>query len=71
MVDALIRVAARWGLDADGAAEFAVAAATFSSNVVCAANGRYVNGKDAMSVMSLRARRDTPVHTLVTGPDDQ
>lgn len=70
MVDALIRVTARWGVDETVAAEFAATATTFTSDVICAANGRHVNGKDAMSVMSLRARRDTTVHILVAGPDE-
>lgn len=71
MVDALIRVTARWGVDETVAAEFAETAATFASDVICTANGRHVNGKDAMSVMSLRARRDTPVRILVAGPDER
>nr|WP_244257721.1 HPr family phosphocarrier protein [Paraburkholderia phymatum] len=62
---------ARWGVDQAVAAEFAATPATFASDVICAANGRRVNGKDAMSVMSLRARRDTPVHILVAGPDER
>lgn len=71
MVDALIRVTARWGVDETVAAEFAATAATFASDVICTANGRHVNGKDAMSVMSLRARRDTPVRILAAGPDER
>jgi phosphotransferase system HPr (HPr) family protein len=74
VVDALIRVTARWGVDETVAAEFAATAATFASDVICTANGRHVNGKDAMSVMSvmsLRARRDTPVRILVAGPDER
>jgi phosphotransferase system HPr (HPr) family protein len=34
------------------------------------ANGRSVNAKDVMSVMSLRARPDTLVRVLATGPDE-
>jgi phosphotransferase system HPr (HPr) family protein len=34
------------------------------------ANGRSVNAKDVMSVMSLRARPGTPVRILATGPDE-
>jgi phosphocarrier protein HPr len=71
VVDALIRVAARWGVDETVAAEFAATAATFASGVICQANGRHVNGKDAMSVMSLRARKGAPVHIVVAGPDEQ
>lgn len=71
MVDALIRLTARWGVDETVAAEFAATAATFASDVICTANGRHVNGKDATSVMSLRARRDTPVRILVAGHDER
>jgi phosphotransferase system HPr (HPr) family protein len=71
VVDALIRVTAQWGVDETVAAEFAATAITFASDVICAANGRHVNGKDAMSVMSLRARRNTAVHILVAGPDER
>jgi phosphocarrier protein HPr len=34
------------------------------------ANGRSVNAKDVMSVMSLRARPGTRVRILATGPDE-
>jgi phosphotransferase system HPr (HPr) family protein len=34
------------------------------------ANGRSVNAKDVMSVMSLRVRRGTLVRILITGPDE-
>lgn len=34
------------------------------------ANGRSVNAKDVMSVMSLRARPGTQLHILATGPDE-
>jgi phosphotransferase system HPr (HPr) family protein len=33
-------------------------------------NGRSVNAKDVMSVMSLRARPGTHVRILATGPDE-
>ncbi|MEM5371225.1 HPr family phosphocarrier protein [Paraburkholderia azotifigens] len=70
MVDVLTGVENHRGLDAQEAARFALAASAFSSDIVCVANGRTVNGKDVMSVMSLRARRDTPVRILATGPDE-
>jgi phosphocarrier protein HPr len=34
------------------------------------ANGRSVNAKDVMSVMSLRAKPGTQVRVLATGPDE-
>lgn len=70
MVDVVIRVKNRQGLDAQESARFALAASAFSSDIVCVANGRAINGKDVMSVMSLRARQGTPVRLLATGPDE-
>ncbi len=45
-------------------------AARFASDIVCMANGRSVNAKDVMSVMSLRAKPGTLVRILATGPDE-
>ncbi|SAL88028.1 phosphocarrier protein [Caballeronia choica] len=70
MVDALIRVSGQWGLNGHGSARFAVCASRFESDIVCAANGRSVNAKDVMSVMSLRAKPGTQVHVMVAGPDE-
>jgi phosphocarrier protein HPr len=70
VVEALIHVGGRWGLNGQESARLAVSAARFSSDIVCMANGRSVNAKDVMSVMSLRARPDTLVRILATGPDE-
>ncbi|WP_313065347.1 HPr family phosphocarrier protein [Paraburkholderia sp. LEh10] len=70
MVDVVTRVKNRQGLDAQESARISHAASTFSSDIVCVANGRAVNGKDVMSVMALRARQDTPVRLLATGRDE-
>ncbi|MFP3183316.1 MAG: HPr family phosphocarrier protein [Paraburkholderia sp.] len=70
VVEALIQVDGQWGLDGQGSARFAVSAARFASEIVCMANGRSVNAKDVMSVMSLRARAGTQVRILATGPDE-
>lgn len=70
VVEVLIQVGGRWGLNGQGSARLAVSAAGFASDIVCMANGRSVNAKDVMSVMSLRARPDTLVRVLATGPDE-
>jgi phosphocarrier protein HPr len=70
LVEALIQVGGRWGLNGQESATLAVTAARFASDIVCMANGRSVNAKDVMSVMSLRARTGTPVRILATGPDE-
>lgn len=70
MVEALIQVDGRWGLNGHESARLAVGAARFASDIVCMANGRSVNAKDVMSVMSLRVRPGTSVRILATGPDE-
>jgi phosphocarrier protein HPr len=70
LADPLIRVAGRWGLNGHESARLAATASRFSSDIVCVANGRSVNGKDVMSVMSLRARQGAQVRILAAGPDE-
>jgi phosphocarrier protein HPr len=71
VVEASIHVGARWGLNGEELARLAVCAARFASEIICMANGRSVNAKDVMSVMSLRARPGTRVRILATGPDER
>ncbi|TDN62225.1 catabolite repression HPr-like protein/phosphocarrier protein [Paraburkholderia sp. BL10I2N1] len=70
LVEALIQIGGRWGLNGHESARLAVSAARFASDIVCMANGRSVNAKDVMSVMSLRAKPGTQVRILATGPDE-
>jgi phosphocarrier protein HPr len=70
VVEALIHVSARWGLNGEESARLTVCAGRFASEIVYMANGRSVNAKDVMSVMSLRARPGTRVRILATGPDE-
>ena len=42
----------------------------FASDIICMANGRDINAKDAMSVMSLRAKPGPQLHILAAGPDE-
>jgi phosphocarrier protein HPr len=70
VVEALIQVGGRWGLNGHESARLAVSAARFASDIVCMANGRSVNAKDVMSVLSLRARPGALVRILATGPDE-
>lgn len=71
MVEVSVQVGGRWGLNGHGSARLAVSAAHFASDIVCMANGRSVNAKDVMSVISLRARPGTLVRVLAAGPDEQ
>ncbi|RDK00289.1 HPr family phosphocarrier protein [Paraburkholderia lacunae] len=70
MVEASVQVGGQWGLNGHGSARLAVSAARFASDIVCMANGRSVNAKDVMSVISLRARAGTLVRILAAGPDE-
>lgn len=70
LVEALIQVGGRSGLNGHGSARLAVTAARFVSDIVCIANSRSVNAKDVMSVMSLRAKQGTLVRILAAGPDE-
>jgi phosphocarrier protein HPr len=70
LVEALIQVGGRSGLNGHGSARLAVTAARFVSDIVCIASGRSVDAKDVMSVMSLRAKQGTLVRILVKGPDE-
>ncbi|WP_425273638.1 HPr family phosphocarrier protein [Paraburkholderia hospita] len=70
LVEALIGVGGQWGLNGQGSARLAVCASGFASDIVCIANGRSVNAKDVMSVMSLRAKPGTLVRVLASGPDE-
>jgi phosphotransferase system HPr (HPr) family protein len=70
LAEVLIQVGGPWGLNGHGSARLAVGAARFASDIVCMANGRSVNAKDVMSVMSLRAKPGTQVRILAAGPDE-
>jgi phosphotransferase system HPr (HPr) family protein len=70
LVEALVQVGDPWGLNGHGSARLAVHASRFASDIICMANGRSVNAKDVMSVMSLRAKPGTQLHILATGPDE-
>jgi phosphocarrier protein HPr len=67
VTEGLIQVGGRWGLNGHRSAKVA---ARFDSDIVCIANGRSVNAKDVMSVLSLRAKTGTRVRILATGPDE-
>jgi phosphocarrier protein HPr len=69
-VEAFVEVHSRWGLNGRGSARLAFTASQFHSDIVVSANGRSVNGKDVMSVMSLRAKAGVTVRVLACGPDE-
>jgi phosphocarrier protein HPr len=70
LVEAWVQVGGPSGLNGRGSARLAVHASRFASDIICKANGRSVNAKDVMSVMSLRAKPGTQLHILASGPDE-
>ena len=66
----MVQVGDPWGLNGHGSARLAVHASRFASDIICTANGRSVNARDVMSVMSLRAKPGTQLRILATGPDE-
>lgn len=71
MIEASVQVGGRSGLDGRRSARLAVGAAQFASDILCMANGRTVNGKDVMSLMSLRVRAGASLRIAADGPDER
>ncbi len=69
-MEGCVEVDRRWGRPGYEPTTVACIASGFVSEIVCFANGRFVNGKDAMSVMSLRVRPGMEVRIVATGPDE-
>jgi catabolite repression HPr-like protein/phosphocarrier protein len=69
LVEASIQVGGPWGLSGHGSTRFAIGAARFASDIICMTNGRSVKARDAMWLMSLRAKPGTQLHILASGPD--
>jgi phosphocarrier protein len=61
----------RLGLHARAAAKFVTCASGFASDVFVERNGRRVNGKSIMGIMTLAAARGTSIHLEVRGDDEE
>jgi phosphocarrier protein len=61
----------RLGLHARAAAKFVSCAGGFASDVVVERNGRRVNGKSIMGIMTLAAAYGTSIHVQVQGDDEE
>jgi phosphocarrier protein HPr len=70
LVEVSVQIDGQWGSNGHGSTRLALSAARFASDIVCMANGRSVNAKDVMSVISLRARPGTCMRLLAAGPDE-
>lgn len=61
----------RLGLHARAAAKFVTCASGFASVVMVERNGRRVNGKSIMGIMTLAAARGTSIQVEVRGDDEE
>jgi phosphocarrier protein len=61
----------RLGLHARAAAKFVSCAGAFASDVVVERNGRRVNGKSIMGIMTLAAACGTSIRLQVQGDDEE
>ncbi|MCG6943439.1 MAG: HPr family phosphocarrier protein [Thiohalocapsa sp.] len=61
----------RLGLHARAAAKFVTTAGGFASDIAVERNGRRVNGKSIMGIMTLAAARGTSIRLEVQGADEE
>jgi phosphocarrier protein HPr len=61
----------RLGLHARAAAKFVTCASGFTSDISVERNGRRVNGKSIMGIMTLAAARGTSIRVEVRGDDEE
>jgi phosphocarrier protein len=66
-----VEIVNRLGLHARAAAKFVSCAGGFASDVVVERNGRRVNGKSIMGIMTLAAACGTSIRLQVQGDDEQ
>ncbi len=71
MVSLELEIVNRLGLHARAAAKFVTCAGGFSSDVFVERNGRRVNGKSIMGIMTLAAACGTSIQVEVAGPDEE
>ena len=71
MYEEQVCVGGRFGLNGYRSALVATTAARYASDIICSSQGRTVNAKDVMSVMTLRAQSGTVAHVMATGPDEK
>lgn len=66
-----VEIVNRLGLHARAAAKFVSCAGGFASDVVVERNGRRVNGKSIMGIMTLAAACGTSIRLQVQGDDEE
>jgi catabolite repression HPr-like protein len=71
MVEKMVKVKLKTGLQARPAALFVQEANRFSSDVFLEKDGKKVNAKSIMGLMSLAVSSGTEINIIVTGDDEQ
>lgn len=71
MIETKVIIQLPQGLQARHAAKFVQKASFFYSEILVIKDGRSVNGKSIMGVMSIAAREGSELTLLVTGRDEQ
>jgi phosphocarrier protein len=71
MLSKEVDIVNRLGLHARAAAKFVTCAGGFSSDIVVERNGRRVNGKSIMGIMTLAAACGTSIRLDVRGDDEE
>jgi phosphocarrier protein HPr len=65
-----VEIVNRLGLHARAAAKFVTCSGRFASDIVVERNGRRVNGKSIMGIMTLAAARGTTIIMHISGEDE-
>ncbi|WP_058555761.1 HPr family phosphocarrier protein [Thiohalocapsa sp. ML1] len=70
MLSQEVEIVNRLGLHARAAAKFVTCSGRFASDIVVERNGRRVNGKSIMGIMTLAAARGTTITMHISGEDE-
>jgi phosphocarrier protein HPr len=70
MLSREVEIVNRLGLHARAAAKFVTCSGRFGSDIVVERNGRRVNGKSIMGIMTLAAARGTTITMHISGEDE-
>ncbi len=71
MIEKTVRVKRKTGLQARPAALFVQEANRFASDIFIEKNGKNVNAKSIMGIMSLAVGANKDIHLKIEGPDEQ
>jgi catabolite repression HPr-like protein len=71
MIEKTVTVTRKTGLQARPAALFVQEANRFASNIFIERDGKKVNAKSIMGIMSLAVGANKDIHLKIEGPDEQ